>query len=203
MESRAGSRLGLPRHPGGGRGAVAQCELGQMHPEASGTPKAEPGGEGKLIPGPFHRLCCLCCMPACLPACTVGSPAGAAACSLDGPVLPVPETQLAEEQNKTTQSHPRGNSSPFLQSPAVRASAWGCGGKHTRVFPQEDDTWGGLPTQGHRRGAPASPGGGDPWARTLGLCVFIYLFFSKKREKRVERVPLAFPSCEQHMADMK
>lgn len=42
--------------------------------------------------------------------------------SLDCPVLPVPETQLAEKQNKTTQS--QSNSSPFLQSSVERG---GCG----------------------------------------------------------------------------
>lgn len=57
---------------------------------ASPGTRSRAGAEGKLIPGP-------------LAACSVRL-RGAVTCSLDGPVLPVPETQLAEEQTK--QLHP-------------------------------------------------------------------------------------------------
>lgn len=114
------------------------------------------GLEGKLIPGPLR--CCKAPLP------------GATICSLDGPVLPVPETQLAEEQNKTTQS--QSNSSPFLQRPVVHggcASALGCGAKQTRIFARRH-----LRASQHNSNCrEIPPCNGNPLACDTGfICIF-------------------------------
>lgn len=150
MESRAASRLRPSGDALGARGAGWVL----------GVPGAGLGRESKRIPPPLQLPCMF----------SHREPQLTARPSPDCPVLPVPETQLAEEQNKTTQS--RSNSSPFLQSSVERC---GCGSvppaeRNRLSFLQKRHL--GIP-QHNGNSREISPCIGDHLTRDAGfICIF-------------------------------